>query len=80
MLACTTCNESGNDSLSVYINLVSYGVAKHVTGIQLSHFIENRGLNVRGCDLLMKYVHSRSFALNHVIMKKHKTQKFGRIE
>ena len=51
----TASNESGDESLSADIHLVAYEVAKHVTGIQLSHFLENRGLNVLSCDVLTKY-------------------------
>ena len=50
----TASNESGNKSLSADIHLVAYGVAKHVTGIQLSHFLENQGLNVLSCDFVNK--------------------------
>ena len=55
----TASDESGNESLSADIHLVAYGVAKHVTGIQLSHFLENRGLDVLSYDLLTKYEQSR---------------------
>ena len=47
----TVSNESGTESLSADIHLVAYGVTKHVTGIQRSHFLENRGLNVLSCDM-----------------------------
>ena len=43
----------------------------HVTGIQLSHFLENRGLNVLSCDLLTKYEQSRSLAYNVSIKSCH---------
>ena len=58
----TAGDESGSNSFSVDIHLVAYGVAKQVTGVQLSHFLQERGLNVLSCDLLTKYENARSLA------------------
>ena len=82
----TASDESGSNSFSADIHLVAYGVAKQVTGIQLFHFLQARGLNVLSCDLLTKYENARSLAYkisirsasDHVTMRRHKTQKFGR--
>ena len=62
ILSGTASDESGCNSFSADIHLVAYGVAKQVTGIQLSHFLQERGLNVLRCDLLTKYENARSLA------------------
>ena len=57
--------ETGRESLSADIHLVLYGLAKHVTSLQLSRFIEHKGLKIGSCDLLTKYegAHSLSFKI-----------------
>ena len=57
--------ETGGESLSVDIHLVAYGLAKHVTSLQLSRIIEDNGLKIWSCDLLMKYegAHSLFFKI-----------------
>ena len=62
ILSGTASDESGSNSFSANIHLVAYGVAKQVTGIQLSHFLQERGLSVLSCDLLTKYENARSLA------------------
>ena len=57
----TASDESGSNSFSADI-LVAYGVAKQITGIQLSHFLQERGLNVFSCALLTKHENARSLA------------------
>ena len=55
--------ESGGESLSADIHLVVYGLAKHVTSLQLSRFIEDKCLKILSCDPLTKYegIHSLSY-------------------
>ena len=57
--------ETGSESLSADVHLVVYGLAKHVTSLQLSRFIEDKGLKIGSCDLLTKYegAHSLSFEI-----------------
>ena len=58
----TATSESDSEVLSADIHLVAFGVAKHVSGIQLSHFLEGKGLHVLSCDLLTKYEGARSLS------------------
>ena len=46
--------------LSADIHLVAFGVAKHVSGIQLSHFLEGKGLYVLSCDLQYEIISLQS--------------------
>ena len=39
-------NSEGESTLSADVDLVAYGIAKHVTSIQLSKFLEEKGLDV----------------------------------
>ena len=57
--------ETGGESLSADIHLVIYELAKHVTSLQLSRFIEDEGLKIWSYDLLTKYEgpHSVSFKI-----------------
>ena len=57
--------ETGSEALSADVHLVVYGLAKHVTSLQLSRFIEDKGLKIGSCDLLTKYegAHSLSFKI-----------------
>ena len=48
-----TC-ESEGESLSADVHLVAFGVKKNVTGLQLSHWLARKGLQVLSCDLLTK--------------------------
>ena len=59
--------ENGNTSLSSDIDLVAYGVAKHVTALQLSKFVQDRGLDILDCVLLTKYDGARSLAFKVTI-------------
>ena len=59
--------ENGNTSLSSDIDLVTYGVAKHVTALQLSKFVQDRGLDILDCVLLTKYDGARSLAFKVTI-------------
>ena len=42
-----------------------YGLAKHVTSLQLSRFIESKDIKILGCDILTKYegAHLLSFKI-----------------
>ena len=58
----TATSESDGEVLSTDIHLVAFGVAKSVSGIQISHFLEGIGLHVLSCDLLTKYEGARSLS------------------
>ena len=58
----TAISETEGESLSADIHLVAYGVAKNVTGIQLSQWLAGKGLRVLSCDLLTKYERARSLS------------------
>ena len=53
--------------LSADIHLVVYGLAKHVTSLQLSCFIENKDIKILGCDILTKYEGARSLSFKITI-------------
>ena len=48
--------------LSSDIELVAYGVAKNVTALQLSKFVQDKGLDILDCVQLTKYEGARSLA------------------
>ena len=48
----TATSKSEGEMLSADIRFVVFGIAEHVSGIQLSHFLEGK---VLCCDLLTKY-------------------------
>ena len=56
----TALSEKDNESLSADVHLVAYSIAKNVTGIQLSHWLAEKGLHVVSCDLLTKCEGARS--------------------
>ena len=58
----TAISENDNESLSADVQLMAYGIAKNVTGIQLSHWLEEKRLHVASCDLLTKYEGARSLS------------------
>ena len=53
--------------LSADIRLVVYGLAKHVTRLQLSRFIESKDTKILGCDILTKYEGARSLSFKITI-------------
>ena len=57
----------GKETLSSDIDLVAYGVAKNITAIQLSNFMQNKGLDVIDCVLLTKYNGARSLTFKITI-------------
>lgn len=58
----TARNSDNQGDMAADIQLVAYGLAKHVSGIQLSKFLEEKGLNIVSCDLLTKYEGARSLS------------------
>ena len=58
----TAIRENDNESFSADVHLVAYSIAKNVTGIQLSHWLAEKGLHVVSCDLLTKYEGTRSLS------------------
>ena len=67
LLQGTALGADGKETLSSDIDLVAYGVAKNVTAIQLSNFMQNKGLEVIDCVLLTKYDGARSLAFKITI-------------
>ena len=63
----TATSESDGEVLSADIHLVAFGVAKRVSGIQLSHFLEGKALHVLSCDLLTKYEGAQSLSYKVMI-------------
>ena len=58
----TAISENDNESLSADVHLVAYSIAKNITGIQLSHWLAEKGLHVVNCDLLTKNEGARSLS------------------
>ena len=58
----TAQDQSRDTTFAANIDLVAYGVATQVTGIELSKFIEDKGIKVLDCVLLTKYEHARTFS------------------
>ena len=58
----TALSENENESLSADVHLVAYGIAKNVTGIQLSQWLAGKGLHIVSCDLLTRYDGARSLS------------------
>ena len=52
--------ETADNMLSADVHLVVYGLGKQITDLQLSQFIQNKGIQVLGCDLLTKYAEANS--------------------
>ena len=50
----TASSESDGEMLSADIHHVAFGVVAYVSSIQLSHFLEGKGLHVLSCDLPTK--------------------------
>ena len=58
----TAVNSNVGESLLADRHLVAYGLAKNVTGIQLSQCLTTKGLHVSSCDLLTRYEGAQSLA------------------
>ena len=54
------CTNGVEGTLSTDIDLVAYGLAKHVTSIQFSKFLEEKGLDVCDCKLLTTFEGART--------------------
>ena len=54
----TAKDQSRDTTFAANIDIVAYGVATQVTGIELSKFIEDKGIKVLDCVLLTKYEHA----------------------
>ena len=67
LLQGTALGTDGKETLSSDIDLVTYGVTKNITAIQLSNFMQNKGLNAIDCVLLTKYNGARSLTFNITI-------------
>ena len=59
-----TARDDSNDgqSFSADIDLVAYGVGKNITALQLSKFLQEKGLSVKDCSLLTKFEGARSLS------------------
>jgi hypothetical protein len=53
--------------LAADIDLVVYGVARNITSIQVSKWIEEQGIKVSDCVLLTKYEQARTFSFKVTI-------------
>ena len=53
---------SGGHSYSADVELVAYGLNKNVNDLQLSKFLQGKGLAVKDCRLLTKSEEARSFS------------------
>ena len=67
LLQGTAFGTDGKETLSSDMDLVAYGVAKNITAIQLSNFMQNKGLDVIDCVLLTKYNGARSLTFKITI-------------
>ena len=67
LLQGTALGTDGKETLSSDIDLVTCGVAKNVTAMQLSNFMQNKGLDMIDCMLLTKYDDARSLAFQITI-------------
>ena len=63
----TAVSENEGESLSADVHLVAYGLAKNVSGIQLSKWLADKGLQVLTCDLLTKYEGARSLSFKFTV-------------
>ena len=60
------CNDR-NTTLSSDVDLVAHGVAKNVTALQLSKFVQDRGVDLSDCTQLTKIEGARSLAFKVTI-------------
>ena len=60
-------SDSESKMLSADVHLVVYGLAKQVTSLELSRFLESKGLKLLNCDLLTKYEGARSLSFKITI-------------
>ena len=64
-------NSEGESTLSADVDLVAYGIAKRVTSIQLSKFLEEKGLDVCDCKLLTTFERARTLSFKIIIEPHH---------
>ena len=65
------CNNGVEGTLSADIDLVAYGVAKHVTSIRFSKFLEEKGSHVCDCKLLTTFEGARTLSFKITIKPHH---------
>ena len=63
LLTGTAVSNDRNMTLSPDVDLVAYGVAKNVTALQLSKFVQDRGVDLLDCTQLTKFVQDRGVDL-----------------
>ena len=63
LLTGTAVSNDRNMTLSPDVDLVAYGVAKNVTALQLSKFVQDRGVDLLECTQLTKFVQDRGVDL-----------------
>ena len=63
LLTGTAVSNDRNMTLSPDVDLVAYGVAKNVTALQLSIFVQDRGADLLDCTQLTKFVQDRGVDL-----------------
>ena len=59
----TAVSNDRNMTLSPDVDLVGYGVAKNVTALQFSTFVQDRGVDLLDCTQLTKFVQDRGVDL-----------------
>ena len=67
LLTGTAVSNDRNMTLSPDVDLVAYGVAKNVTALQLSKFVQDRGVDLLDCTQLTKFEGTRSLAFKVTI-------------
>ena len=57
-----TARSDNDGNIAADIHLVAFGVSKHVSGIHLSKFLEEKGLKIVSCELLTRHESARSLS------------------
>ena len=63
----TALDQNNANALATDVDLVVYGVARNITSIQVSKWIEDQGIKVSDCVLLTKYVQARTHSFKVTI-------------
>ena len=63
----TALDQNNGNALAADIDLVVYGVARNITSIQVSKWIEDQGIKVFDCVLLTKYEQARTLSFKITI-------------
>ena len=58
-------------TLAANVELVAYGLGKDVTSIQLSNFLQDKGIDIIDCQLLTKFEGARSLSFKITVKPQH---------